>query len=83
MARPFIVFGSPQTQKSEIEEVVATLESGWLGTGPRVAAFEKAFAEYKNAPANHVAAVNSCTAALHISMIAAGIGPGDEVITPP
>jgi dTDP-4-amino-4,6-dideoxygalactose transaminase len=83
MTRPFIVFGSPQIQKSEIEEVVATLESGWLGTGPRVAAFEKAFAEYKNAQANRVAAVNSCTAALHVSMIASGIGPGDEVITSP
>lgn len=83
MARPFIVFGSPQIGRPEIEEVVATLESGWLGTGPRVAAFEKAFADYKGMTAAHAAAVNSCTAALHVSMIAAGLEPGDEVITTP
>ena len=83
MAREFIVFGSPKIQEREIEEVVATLRSGWLGTGPRVKAFETAFADYKGAPANHVAAVNSCTAALHISLISSGVGPGDEVITTP
>ena len=83
MDQPFIIFGSPQIQREEIDEVVATLESGWLGTGPRVAAFERAFADYKGATATHVAALNSCTAALHVSMIAAGIGPGDEVITTP
>lgn len=83
MDQPFIVFGSPQIQREEIDEVVATLESGWLGTGPRVAAFEQAFADYKGATATHVAALNSCTAALHVSMIAAGIGPGDEVVTTP
>ena len=83
MDQPFIVFGSPQIQREEIDEVVATLESGWRGTGPRVAAFERAFADYKGATATHVAALNSCTAALHVSMIAAGIGPGDEVITTP
>lgn len=83
MDQPFIVFGSPQIQREEIDEVVATLESGWLGTGPRVSAFERAFADYKGATATHVAALNSCTAALHVSMIAAGIGPGDEVITTP
>lgn len=56
---------------------------GWLGTGPKVARFEQSFAHYKQVTASHVAAVNSCTAALHVSMIAAGIGPGDEVITTP
>jgi dTDP-4-amino-4,6-dideoxygalactose transaminase len=60
---------------------VATLESGWLSTGPRVAAFEEAFAEYVGA--RHAVAVNSCTAALHLSLIAAGVGPGDEVVTTP
>jgi dTDP-4-amino-4,6-dideoxygalactose transaminase len=80
---PFIVFGAPQIQRAEIEEIVATMESGWLGTGPRVAQFERAFADYKGVTSTHTAAVNSCTAALHVSMIAAGLNPGDEVITTP
>ena len=80
-AKPFIVFGAPLIERAEIDEVVACLESGWLGTGPRVARFEAAFAEYKNA--THAVAVNSCTAALHLALLAAGIGPGDEVITTP
>lgn len=75
----FLVFGSPQIEQAEIDEVVDSLKSGWLGTGPKVARFEEAFATYKGA--RHVAAVNSCTAALHLSMIAAGLQPGDEVIT--
>jgi dTDP-4-amino-4,6-dideoxygalactose transaminase len=75
----FLVFGAPAIGNDEIEEVVATLKSGWIGTGPRVAAFENAFKAYKGAP--YAAAVNSCTAALHLSMLAAGVGPGDEVIT--
>ena len=81
MSEEFIVFGAPEIQRSEIDEVVATLESGWLGTGPKVARFEQDFAVYKGVGANQVAALNSCTAALHVSMIAAGVGPGDEVIT--
>ncbi len=76
---PFIVFGAPQIEEEEIQEVVACLRSGWIGTGPRVHKFEQAFAEYRGA--KHVSAVNSCTAALHLSLLAAGIGPGDEVIT--
>ena len=75
----FLVFGAPAIENDEIEEVVATLKSGWIGTGPKVAAFENAIKAYKGAP--HAAAVNSCTAALHLSMLAAGVGPGDEVIT--
>lgn len=81
--RSFLVFGAPDIQHAEIDEVVATMESGWLGTGPRVAAFESAFAAYKGTTPGHTAAVNSCTAALHVSMIAAGLEPGDEVITTP
>lgn len=77
----FLVFGSPAIEDAEIEEVVATLKSGWLGTGPRTAKFELAIAQYKNA--NYTVAVNSCTAALHLSLLASGIGPGDEVITTP
>lgn len=59
------------------------MESCWLGTGPRVQAFEEAFANYTGMTAGGVAAVNSCTAALHLAMVASGVGPGDEVITTP
>lgn len=76
----FLAFGAPLIEQEEIDEVVATLRSGWIGTGPRVARFQRAFAEYKRVPA--AAAVGSCTAALHLSLLAAGIGPGDEVIAP-
>ncbi|MGN6237742.1 DegT/DnrJ/EryC1/StrS family aminotransferase [Dyella sp.] len=79
----FIVFGAPSLGEEEIAEVEACLRSGWLGTGPRVARFEEAFAAYKQADAERVAAVNSCTAALHVSMVAAGIEAGAEVITTP
>ncbi len=77
----FLVFGSPYLGEEELEEVTATLRSGWLGTGPRVAAFEDAFRSYKGA--QHALALNSCTAALHVAMLAAGVRPGDEVITTP
>lgn len=77
----FIIFGSPDIRDDEIREVEATLRSGWLGTGPRTATFEREFATYVGSP--HTVAVNSCTAALHLSLVAAGIGPGDEVITTP
>ncbi|MDY0225660.1 MAG: DegT/DnrJ/EryC1/StrS family aminotransferase [Desulfomicrobium apsheronum] len=81
MREKFLVFGSPRICEDEIEEVVSCLRSGWIGTGPRVAEFERRFAAYKGA--EHAVAVNSCTAALHLSILAAGIGPGDEVITTP
>ncbi len=77
----FLVFGAPLISEDEIDEVVATLRSGWLGTGPKVAQFEQDFAAYKGT--EHAVAVNSCTAALHLAILAAGIGPGDEVITTP
>jgi dTDP-4-amino-4,6-dideoxygalactose transaminase len=80
-ARLPVAFAPPLVGPDEIAEVVATLESGWLTTGPRVAAFERAFAEYADAPC--AVAVNSCTAALHLSLLAAGVGPGDEVVTTP
>jgi dTDP-4-amino-4,6-dideoxygalactose transaminase len=78
---PFIIFGAPDINQQEIDEVIDSLHTGWLGTGPKVARFEKAFADYKKIPVSHAAALNSCTAGLHVSMIAAGLGPGDEVIT--
>lgn len=77
----FLIFGSPLIGKEEINEVVATLKSGWIGTGPRVSKFEKNFKEYIGS--KHAIALNSCTAALHLAMVSSGIGEGDEVITTP
>ena len=77
----FLVFGAPAIEDAEVQEVVATMRTGWLGTGPKVAQFEQDIAQYKNAP--HAVAVNSCTAALHLSIVAAGLRQGDEVITTP
>lgn len=77
----FLVFGAPAIEDAEIREVVASMESGWLGTGPKVAKFEEDFAAYKGA--GHGVAVSSCTAALHLSILASGVKPGDEVITSP
>src|SRR5262249_30189726 len=76
----YLVFGSPQLLEPEIEEVITALRSGWIGTGPRVASFEKAFRDYVGA--SHSVAVHSCTAALHLSLLAIGLEPGDEVIVP-
>jgi len=77
----FLVFGSPAIEDAEIEEVVATLRSGWLGTGPQTARFEAQIAQYKHS--QHAVALNSCTAALHLSLLASGVRAGDEVITTP
>ena len=77
----FLVFGAPKIGEEEINEVTESLRSGWIGTGPKVSQFEKAFADYTGS--SHAIAVSSCTAALKLSLIAAGIGPGDEVITTP
>ena len=79
--KDFLVFGAPLISEDEIEEVVATLRSGWIGTGPRVKKFEGQFASYVGA--RHAVALNSCTAGLHLSLIVSDIGPGDEVITSP
>lgn len=83
MSDSFLVFGAPDIGEDDIAEVVATLRSGWLGTGPRVAAFESDFAAFKGVEPERVAAVSSCTAALQLSLLAAGVQPGDEVITSP
>jgi len=80
-ASSIVPFAPPSVGAEEIAEVVATLESGWLTTGPRVASFEHAFARYVGA--THALAVNSCTAALHLSLLACGVAEGDEVITTP
>ena len=78
--KDFLVFGAPLIEMPEIEEVNACLKSSWLGTGPRVAQFEEDFRAFKSGW-GYAVAVNSCTAALHVSMLAAELKPGDEVIT--
>ena len=77
----FLVFGSPVIEDPEIAEVVACLKSAWIGTGPRVALFESDFATYKGVA--QAVALNSCTAALHLSVLVANVKPGDVVITTP
>ena len=79
--KEFLVFGSPAIEEGEIQEVVDTLRSGWLGTGPKVHRFEGDFKRYIGC--KHAIAVNSCTAGLHLALDVLGIGEGDEVITTP
>jgi len=80
MRKNFLVFGSPMIEQPEIDEVIASMKSGWLGTGPKVHKFEEMFKEYKGT--KYAMALNSCTAALHLSLLAIGIKSGDEVIVP-
>ena len=77
----FLPFARPSIKQEDIEEVVDTLNSDWLTTGPKTHLFEEEFAKYIGC--KYAVAVNSCTAALHISLAALGIGKGDEVITTP
>jgi dTDP-4-amino-4,6-dideoxygalactose transaminase len=74
-------FQPPAIDEEEAAAVAETLRSGWLTTGPRAAELERRMAEYLQA--EHVLAVASGTAALHLSLVALGVGPGDEVITTP
>ncbi len=76
-----ITIAKPYLDEAEIEAVTAVLRSGVIAEGPRVAQFEQAFAEYIGV--DHAVAVNSGTAALHVALMAHGIGKGDEVITSP
>ena len=76
----YLVFGRPQVGEEEIAEVVATLRSGWLGTGPKVATFEADFAAYVGV--GHALGVASCTAALQLAIQLLDLEPGDEVIVP-
>jgi dTDP-4-amino-4,6-dideoxygalactose transaminase len=76
-----VPFHRPSIGQEEINEVVRTLESGWLTTGPRTAQFEREFREYIGVPLAH--AVSSCTAGMHLALAALNIGPGAEVITTP
>jgi dTDP-4-amino-4,6-dideoxygalactose transaminase len=79
--KSFIPFNVPSIGNEEIEEVIHTLKSGWLTTGPKTAQFEREFTTYVNAP--YGLAVNSATSAMHLALAALDIGPGDEVITTP
>jgi len=78
---PFLPFALPELGDEEIAEVIDTLKSGWITTGPKAKRFEQAFAEFLGEPQIECIAVNSATAGLHLALEALGIGPGDEVIT--
>ncbi len=80
MSQPFLPYNLPDIGDDEIDAVVETLRSGWLAPGPRVRAFEEAFAE--RIGVRHAVAVTSCTAGMHLALLACGVGPGDEVIVP-
>jgi dTDP-4-amino-4,6-dideoxygalactose transaminase len=77
----FLGFQPPAIGEEEVEAVAETLRSGWLTTGPRAAELEERFADYLGA--RYVVALSSGTAALHLALVALGVGPGDEVITSP
>lgn len=80
MNREFLPFGKPNFSDAEIEAVTRVMRSGWVGMGAETLAFEKELAESIGAP--HVVTVSSCTAAMFLSLLVQGIGPGDEVICP-
>src|ERR1035441_6352843 len=75
-----IIFGAPLIGEAEVSSVAECIRSRWIGLGERVGRFEQEFAAYKQAP--YAAAVSSCSAALHLVLLALGIKAGDEVIAP-
>ena len=79
--RDFLPFSPPLVEEEEIREVVDTLRSPWITTGPKTKRFEEEFAAALDAPG--ALALNSCTAAMHVALACLEIGPGDEVITTP
>lgn len=81
VASRFIPLAKPSTGEEEEQAMLDALRSGWLTSGPQVHAFETAFAQRVESP--HAVAVNSCTAALHLCLVEAGVQAGDEVITSP
>ena len=80
MRECFLPYSLPWIGEEEIAEVVDSLRSGWITTGPKTKRFEEEFAAYTGS--RHAIGVSSCTAALHIALTALGVGPGDEVILP-
>jgi dTDP-4-amino-4,6-dideoxygalactose transaminase len=78
--KDFLVFGRPDVGQPEIDEVVDSLRSGWIGTGPKVERFERMLEDYVGV--THARCVSSCTAALFLMMSNLQIGPGDEVLVP-
>jgi dTDP-4-amino-4,6-dideoxygalactose transaminase len=79
MRKDLLIFGQPLIEQDEVDEFLDSVRQSWLGTGKKVARFEQDFAAFKKI--EYAAAVNSCTAALHLSCLALGIKPGDEIIT--
>lgn len=79
MSQGMIPITKPTIGNEEIVAATQALKSGWVSQGPAVAKFEQAFAEYVGS--KHACAVSNCTVALHLSLLALGIRPGDEVIT--
>ena len=79
MRTQYLPFSRPCIGEEEIAEVVDTLRSDWITTGPKVKRLEQEFASAVTAPA--ALALSSCTAALHVALVSQGIGPGDTVIT--
>jgi dTDP-4-amino-4,6-dideoxygalactose transaminase len=77
----FLPVFAPTLDEEELNEVLDTLRSGWITMGPKTTKFEGLFADYVGS--RHTIAVSSCTAGLHLALVAGGIGPGDEVITTP
>jgi len=77
----FLVFGQPDIGQDEINEVIDTIKSKWIGTGPKTNKFQEKFKNYIGSQYAH--ATSSCTAALHLSLLASGVSTGDEVITTP
>lgn len=80
MRETFLPYCRPDVDDAEIAAITECVRNGWLTTGPKVREFEAAFARASGV--KHAIAVNSCTAALHIGLVAAGVGPGDEVVMP-
>jgi dTDP-4-amino-4,6-dideoxygalactose transaminase len=80
MGQPDLPVFDVRVEQEDLDAVAETLRSGWLSAGPQTEAFEQEFAEHLGA--RHVLALSSCTAALHLACIAAGIEPGDDVIVP-
>jgi dTDP-4-amino-4,6-dideoxygalactose transaminase len=78
----FLPYSPPSIGQEEIDEVVDTLRTDWITTGPKTKAFEAQFGAYVGAPGATSLMLNSCTAGLHVALATLGVGPGDEVIVP-